>query len=171
MTKPLVFSDLSRRASIAAIIAALTAPHAAQAAETMTIHLDQARITRFPDRVSTIVIGNPLIADVSLQTGGLAVLTGKGYGVTNVVALDRSGAVLSELLIQVQAASDGVIVVYRGDARESYSCTPTCEPRIALGDTQQYFESVIGQSGARTSRAQSAGSTNAAGGAAGGGAR
>ena len=42
------------------------------------------------------MIGNPLIADASVQPGGIMVVTGKGYGVTNLVALDRDGATLME---------------------------------------------------------------------------
>ena len=92
------------------------------------------------------------------------VLTGKGYGITNLLALDRQGAVLSEFLIQVQAATDNVVVVYRGDARESYSCTPACEPRMTLGDAPPYFDAVIGQAGTRSGRAQGVGSTSSASG-------
>ncbi|MGB7617491.1 MAG: pilus assembly protein N-terminal domain-containing protein, partial [Pseudolabrys sp.] len=50
--------------------------------ETVTINLDQAQILQLPDRVATIVIGNPLIADATLQSGGVLVVTGKGYGAT-----------------------------------------------------------------------------------------
>jgi Flp pilus assembly secretin CpaC len=157
-------------AAIAIAAAALPDLQPALAAGTTTtdvivVRLDQARITRLPDKVSTIVVGNPLIADVSLQAGGLLVLTGKGYGVTNLVALDRAGTVLSEFLIQVEAATDTIVVVYRGAARESYSCTPECAPRISLGDTQPYFDSAIGQTVIRNGRAQTGGAP-AGGGAA-----
>ena len=84
----------------------------------------------------------------------MAVLTGKGHGVTNIVALDRSGAVLEQKTIQVQGARDSV-AVYRGVERETYSCTPKCERRIALGDSNAYFGSTLGQTVARTGKAQS----------------
>jgi hypothetical protein len=126
----------------------------ASAAETITVFLDQAKITRLPDRVATVIVGNPLIADVSIQAGGLMVITGKGYGATNLIALDRSGAVLREQSIQVQGPTGDVIVVYRGANRESYSCTPICERRITLGDTPEYFDATLGQTGSRNSGAQ-----------------
>jgi len=132
------------------------------AMDVVAVQLDQARITRLPDKVATLVVGNPLIADVSLQAGGLLVLTGKGYGVTNLVALDRVGTVLSEFLIQVEAATDTIVVVYRGAARESYSCTPECAPRISLGDTQPYFNAAITQTVTRNGRAQGNNPTSAA---------
>ena len=48
-------------------------------ADTLSINVDQAQIMRLPDKIATIVIGNPLIADATLQSGGILVVTGKGY--------------------------------------------------------------------------------------------
>lgn len=92
---------------------------AVAAPETLTVTLDQATLMKLPDKVSTIVIGNPLIADVTVQPGNVVVVTGKGYGMTNLIALDRSGATLAEKNIVVQGARDRVIVVFRGVERES----------------------------------------------------
>src|SRR5262249_48394946 len=97
--------------------------------------------------------GNPLIADVTVQAGGLMVVTGKGYGVTNLIALDRSGTVLREQSIEVHGPLEDVVVVYRGVNRESYSCTPICERRITLGDTQEFFDSTLGETGSRNGAA------------------
>lgn len=129
----------------------------AHAADPIAIRLDQARITKLPDNVGTLIIGNPLIADVTLEKDGTMVLTGKGYGVTNLIALDRAGALLSEQQILVQAATETVVVVYRGVDRESYSCTPKCERRITLGDSPQFFTETINQAGVRASRAAATG--------------
>lgn len=126
---------------------------AAGATEPLNIVLDQATIARLPDRAATIVIGNPLIADVSIQAGGMMVVTGKGYGTTNLILLDREGAVLVERPIRVTGAQDAVVVVYRGVNRESYSCAPMCERRITLGDTPEFFEATIAQAGTRSQRA------------------
>ena len=80
------------------------------------------------------MIGNPIIADLSIQPGGIGVITGKGYGATNVIVMDATGAVLMEKSIEVKGPSDPTVVVYRGVNRNTYSCTPVCEPRITLGD-------------------------------------
>ena len=127
-------------------------PLAASAAD-ITVTLDQAKLVKLPERVSTIVIGNPLIADASVQAGGLMVVTGKGYGITNLIALDRTGSVLMEKLVEVEGPTD-VVVVYRGADRETYSCTPNCERRITLGDNPAYFDSTLGQTAARNGAAQ-----------------
>src|SRR6476661_9032783 len=117
------FGPQGRRSFLAAaLIAAAILPAAAQdrSSGSVTVMLDQAQVMKLPDGVATLVVGNPLIADISIQAGGMAVLTGKGYGMTNLVALDRSGKVLEQKTIQVQGARDSV-VVYRGVERESYS--------------------------------------------------
>jgi Flp pilus assembly secretin CpaC len=126
---------------------------AASAAEAISVILDQARIAKLPDHTSTVVVGNPLIADVTIQVGGVMVVTGKGYGVTNLIALDRTGKVIGEQQVQVKSPLDSV-VVYRGVARESYSCKPDCERRITLGDTPEYFEATLSETGNRNLRAQ-----------------
>ena len=133
-------------------LTAVAAPLPAFAAE-ITVILDQAKLVKLPEKVSTIVIGNPLIADASVQAGGLMVLTGKGYGVTNVIALDRAGAVLMEKTVGVEGPRN-VLVLYRGIERETYDCTPKCEKRITLGDGTAFFEAVIGQTVTRNGAAQ-----------------
>src|SRR5262245_44999146 len=110
--------------AIASIAAVMISYRPAAANDMIDVVLDQALVTKLPDRIATIVIGHPLIADVSIQSGGLMVITGKGYGITNMIAFDRAGAVLQERTIRVMGATDGVLVVYRGVDRESYSCTP-----------------------------------------------
>jgi Flp pilus assembly secretin CpaC len=130
---------------------ALPAVHAADVAVT----LDQATLLKLPERVATIVIGNPLIADASVQAGGMLVITGKGYGITNLIVLDRAGSVLMEKSVEVEGPRD-VVVVYRGMARESYSCTPDCERRITLGDADPYFAATLAQTAARNAQAQGA---------------
>jgi hypothetical protein len=133
--------------------ATLGAP-AAQA-DNFTVNVDEARVLKLPERVATIVIGNPLIADASLQSGGLLVVTGKGYGSTNLLALDRAGRVVMDKNVMVLSpAGSDLVVVYKGIERESYSCAPDCERRITLGDSPAYFNATLAQTGIRNGQAQ-----------------
>ena len=123
-------------------------------ADNMMIPLDQAQLLRLPSGVSTIVIGNPLIADATLQPGGLLVVTGKGYGSTNLLALDRSGRViLDKQLVVNKAKTSDIVIVQKGVETETYSCNPDCAPRATLGDTPGYFNAVTGQGAARAGQA------------------
>jgi len=122
-------------------------------ADSISVNVDQAKLVRLPGKVATIVVGNPLIADVTLQAGGIIVVTGKGYGATNFIALDRSGEVLVDRVIQVEGPSDQLVTVYRGVERESYSCMPICQRRVTLGDGGEYFRATMEQGGSLNNNA------------------
>lgn len=145
---------IGRNGRLGALVAVFlaVAPTLVLAKDTINVTVDQAQVMKLPEGVVTLVVGNPLIADVSIQSGGMIVVTGKGYGVTNMMALDRVGTLLEEKTIQVQGSRDSV-VIYRGTERESYSCTPKCERRITLGDSPDFFNATISQSGTRTGQA------------------
>jgi len=137
-------------------LAALPGPlvsMAEAAPDAIAVNVDQARLVKLPSRVATIVVGNPLIADVTLQSGGVLVVTGKGYGSTNFIAMDGSGEVLVDRQIQVEGTTEELVTVYRGVSRESYSCTPNCQRRMTLGDGDQYFKSVSDQASALSNQA------------------
>src|SRR4029453_18219782 len=132
---------------VAAVLASPAAGLAESTADTIAVNVDQAKLVRLPGKVATIVVGNPLIADVPLQPGGMIVVTGKGYGATNFIALDRAGEVLVDRLIQVEGPSDQLVTVYRGVERESYSCLPICQRRVTLGDGGEFFKATMDQAG------------------------
>jgi Flp pilus assembly secretin CpaC len=121
----------------------------------IAVNIDQAKLLKLPAKVATIVVGNPLIADVSLQSGGVIVVTGKGYGATNFIAMDRGGEVLVDRQIQVEGPADRLVTVYRGVDRESYSCMPVCQRRVTLGDSDLYFRATVEQGGALANQAAS----------------
>ncbi len=157
---------------LAAILFLIPLVAPAAATEPINVALDQATVLQLPDRAKTVVVGNPLIADLSLQPGGLAVVTGKGYGATNFIALDRNGAVLMEKTVEVKGPSDPTVVVYRGPTRQTYSCTPDCSPRITLGDTgkndfdqptqlyNDFFAGTLKQASDRNTQAAAAGAAS-----------
>jgi hypothetical protein len=147
-----IAARVRRTAQFAALL--VVAASSAAGAQTIVVTMDQAKLARVPPRTATLVVGNPLIADVSVQAGGAMVITGKGYGVTNLIALDSYGQRIYESLVRVQGPADSV-VVYRGANRESYICEPNCERRITLGDTPDFFDANINQTSARNNRAMS----------------
>jgi hypothetical protein len=135
------------------------AAFAEPSSDTVAVNVDQAKLLRLPGRVATIIIGNPLIADVTLQPGGLVVVTGKGYGATNFIATDRSGQVLMDRMIQVEGPAEQLVTVYRGVDRETYSCMPICQRRVTLGDGETFFKAAIDQVGTLSSQAASSAAT------------
>ncbi len=142
---------------LAAVLLFAAVASQAVADEPIVVRLDQATLFKLPDRAATVVIGNPLIADVTIQPGGIAIVTGKGYGGTNVVVMDRGGVVLSEKTIVVTSPSDHVVYVYRGPSRTTYSCNPDCSARVNLGDDPEVFEKILAETVTRSNQAMSAG--------------
>jgi hypothetical protein len=113
---------------------------AAAPTDVLKITLDQAQIAKVPTGTTTLVVGNPTIADVTMLKGGVGmVVTGKGYGQTNLVAIDAQGNILDEKQIQV-IPTRNVLVVQRGDSRVSYTCNPWCMPTVQLGDEDKAFD-------------------------------
>ena len=113
----------------------------------VAITIDNAKIMRLPEKTQTVVVGNPIIADVALQRNGVVILTGKSFGQTNLIALDGNGAMLAETAISVRSADQAsTVTVQRGsDKRNSYSCTPNCQRSMQLGDSNEYFSEVSSQ--------------------------
>lgn len=125
----------------------------AWAEDRLTVTVDQARIIKVPAGTKTLVIGNPMIADVTLlKNGAIMVVTGKGFGETNFIALDADGTPVEQSEIRVVSASNALIV-QRGMEQESYSCAPRCQPTARLGDDTKYFNDVAGQIQAHNSHA------------------
>ncbi|WP_267358355.1 MULTISPECIES: pilus assembly protein N-terminal domain-containing protein [unclassified Methylobacterium] len=121
----------------------------------VTVLVDNAKVIRLPEKTTTVIVGNPIIAEVTPQKNGVLVLTGKSFGSTNLIALDNAGAMIAETMIRVEASRDSTIMVQRGLDRESLSCTPNCQPAVQLGDAAKYFDASSGQADSRRKLATS----------------
>ena len=93
-------------------------------------------------RDTTSSVGNPAIADISIQTGNLLVITGKTFGITNIIALDADRNVIQDQRVLVKRDEAKVVNLQRGTLRQSYNCTPQCNPSITIGDEQAYFDTI-----------------------------
>jgi hypothetical protein len=124
------------------------------APESIAVTLDQAKLVKLPAGAETIVIGNPAIADVTVQKNGVMVITGRATGRTNFIALDTNGVIISESILSVSVATAGKLIVQRGLERNTYDCSPTCLPTVSLGDEDKHFALSVNQSGQRDGMAR-----------------
>ena len=129
--------------------AAMLPATATERLDAVAVIVDHAKVIKLPEKTQTVIVGNPMIADISVQKNGILIVTGKSFGVTNFIALDASGGMLAESRVTVRAATDAVVTVQRGMDRESYSCAPQCQPAIQLGDSVKFFGDVGGQASSR----------------------
>jgi len=111
-------------------------------AEDLIVKYDQSQLLRLARPATEIIIGNPTIADVSIQAGNLLVVTGKSFGITNMIVLDADRNVIQEHRVMVQRDEQRVVNLHKGGKRESYSCSPQCNPTVTVGDDTQYMNSV-----------------------------
>lgn len=108
------------------------------------VQVNMARILRLPSAASTIVIGNPAIADATIQDPETIVLTGKTFGHTNLIALDAVGNPIADLNVKVVSQEANLVFVYNGIERNTVSCTPDCGPALMMGDDTKYLGEVAG---------------------------
>jgi len=130
-------------ALLAAGLAALSAP--ASAKDPIIVTLDQAKLMRISRPASTIIIGNPAIADATIQDNQNLILTGKSYGSTNLIILDADGKPIVDELLVIQPTEDAVVTVFRRASRQTLSCAPICGPTVTLGDNEAAFSGASGQ--------------------------
>lgn len=114
----------------------------ASAKETISVTVDHAKVMRVSRPAATVIIGNPGIADATVQDSTTLVITGKSFGVTNMIILDQEGEPIADALLTVRGERVNAVTVYRRTARETFSCSPNCERSLALGDGEDVFGSV-----------------------------
>jgi Flp pilus assembly secretin CpaC len=123
---------------VAFVLAAGVSPARAETG-LIAVTLDQAKIAQLPRGTATLIVGNPMIADVTmLRNNNAMVITGKGFGQTNLIAIDVGGSVIDEEQIRVLPAKT-VLVLQSGSSRMSYACNPDCMPTVQLGDDDKTF--------------------------------
>lgn len=126
---------------------AVAMPAAIAQAEEIQILLDRAQVFKVPTETKTLIIGNPGIADVSIIQSGLMVVTGKAFGLTNIVALDKDGRQLADTMVSVKNADAEMLAVIRGGGVETLHCPPgdVCNNTVTLGDASDSFSKILGQ--------------------------
>ncbi len=99
----------------------------------LTVGLDRVVNVRLWGAASTVVVGNPAIADVNLVNGRSLLITGHAVGQTSMMVLDSSGRETFHQTILVGPADAGHVSVQRGAQATDYSCSPRCERLVATG--------------------------------------
>lgn len=112
-------------------------------AQDLIVKYDQSQLLRLPRPVAEIIIGNSSIVDVTVQSNNLLVVTGKTFGITNVISLDADRNVIQDQRIMVVRDEAKVVNVQKAGKRQSYNCAPQCNPSLVVGDDQTYFNELV----------------------------
>ena len=113
-----------------ALLAAILTSTASAQSRNLTVEIDRAQRVQLNGVASSVVVGNPQIADVSVVDANTLFVIGKGYGVTEVVAVDAIGRTLFQGEIAVTAGSTGAVRVWRGGQATEMACGQTCAPSV-----------------------------------------
>jgi Flp pilus assembly secretin CpaC len=114
-------------------------------AEPILVVVDRAKVMRVSRPADIVIIGNPAIADATIQDNQTLIITGRSFGTTNLIVLDADGQAIADEIVVVAASDEQVVTVYRRASRQTYSCTPDCSPTLTIGDTQKIFDTVNSQ--------------------------
>ncbi len=122
----------------------------------LIVKYDQSQLLRLPRPAAEIIIGNATIADVTVQSGNLLVLTGKTFGITNMIVLDAERNVILDQRVTVQRDENKVVHLMRGAQRLTFNCTPQCNPSSVIGDDMSYFAQTLAASNQKTTASEKA---------------
>ena len=141
----------SQAVTAALIVAgcALLSPQTSQAGD-LVVRYDQSQLLRLPRPASEVIIGNPSIADVSMQGGNLIVVTGKTFGITNIIALDADRNIIQDQRVRVERDDRRTVNLHKGSSRLTFACTPNCEPTLTIGDDMKFFDNVAKHNSTKT---------------------
>jgi Flp pilus assembly secretin CpaC len=137
---------LGRRLVIAAIAWAGSAAAIAAAADSpIDVTIDFAKVLKLDAPAQTIIIGNPGIADASVDDEKTLVLTGKTAGTTNLIVLDKDGKEILNTTLRVASDIRQLTTIFYGQDRQTFSCAPVCERVVSVGDDKQHFDDASAQ--------------------------
>ena len=113
-------------AAAAVFGAALATPALAQ--DSLLVDIDQTARIQLRAPAGSVIVGNPQIADITVVDANTLYVTGKGYGITEIVAVDSIGRTLFQSQIIVSAGDEGRVRVWRGGQVTEMACGSTCSP-------------------------------------------
>ena len=145
------FGHIAKFASVALVLAVPGAVATPAQANDLVVKYDQAQLLRLPRPVAEVIIGNSSIADVTVQGGNMLVVTGKTFGVTNIIAIDADRNIIQDQRVVVQQDDQRIVNLVKAGARQSYSCTPNCSVTLTIGDETTFFDNVKKSASAKVS--------------------
>ena len=123
-------------------------PALAETTDPISVKVNMARILRISAPAATVIIGNPGVADITIQDPQTLVLTGRSYGQTNLIVLDAAGNPVADTIVSVVQGQADLLTVYMGTARQTLACEPVCQPTIMLGDDSSFTQTATQSTGA-----------------------
>jgi len=114
----------------------------------VTVPMDNVALVSFKQPVSTVYIGNPSIAELTVIDSRHVFVMGKRFGATNLIALGPDKMLIENDPVTVSSRHAEAVTVFRGPDTYNYVCTGFhCETRPVPGDPKVYFDNTEGTAG------------------------
>jgi Flp pilus assembly secretin CpaC len=120
------------------------------------VTVDRAKVFRISSPAATVIVGNPAIADATVEDDVTLILTGRSFGVTNLIVIDREGNPIVDETIIVRGHEENTVRIYRREERVTLACAPVCEPTLTIGDDPEGFDYAQQQIVSRNALSESA---------------
>lgn len=101
----------------------------------LDVKLDQATQVRLRAPAGSVIVANPRIADVTVTDARTLFITGKSYGLTEIIAVDALGRPLFQRQVAVSPGETGSVRVWRGGEAIEVACGARCAPAAARPST------------------------------------
>ncbi len=118
-------------------------------AASIDVEVNQTKPFKLPRAAETIIVGNPAVANVTVDSHERVFILGRTYGRTNMIAVDPAGEIILDMDVNVVNAG-GIVTLNAGRAQRSFNCTPRCERVLDPNDAQEEFDAQMKNTTAHT---------------------
>lgn len=125
----------------------------ANAAEVITVPVHKVEVLKLDRNAGVVLIANPTIADVAVESKRLIFIFGLEPGETNLLILDTAGNEILTTPVVVVPILERQVTVNRASANEeaTYSCLPRCASIETPRGTGSQIQSTGSEAGASSS--------------------
>jgi Flp pilus assembly secretin CpaC len=127
---------------LAGVAIVVSATQIALAGQPLTVQADKSQLISVSAEPGAVVIGNPSIADITVN-GKQIFVHGHAFGDTNLLVLDQSGNQIANFDITVANSAENNVAIFNPKGRFTYTCAPLCENVILPGDNFETTKAML----------------------------
>ena len=122
------------------LLSVISAHSEIKGGQTVIVDIDFMEGFEFKKPAGQIILGNPIIADITVRDDKYVFISGKSPGRTNMVVYGRDGKV-SERYILVVRDPNAYLTVYQGGMNKvHFDCEPLCQRVLRIEDSGEAAE-------------------------------
>jgi len=110
--------------------------------DAVDVPIDNSIVVKLDKQASTVVIGNPSVAEATVQNGNMLFVLGRTFGATNIIALDADNEEIANIPVSVTTTAPQTMTLHKGSTKVSYSCAAFCETALVPGDGKEHYETL-----------------------------